>query len=570
MTDDLQLLISAYLNEELSDAETDALRERLAADPKALSEFVRAIDLHAELRKIHLEGQGRGHALRELRLRKGLIAGAVVAAALLIAFLATHTTSLARVESVAGRVRLLDGADVAAGQEIFAGQGLETVGEGRATLKCSDGTSLVLEPGSRIQEFASDRLTLTQGRLAAEVTPRESARVFSTPHGEAEVLGTSLKLAVEKTTTRLEVTEGRVRLTRRDVGDSAEVAAGHFAVVAKERAPEPKTLVAERVRAMAPRSWLALPGTKLRQAVHPTAKVKGEPRGVIESWSGGVLDTRRNRLVVWGGGHTNYHGNEVYAFDLGSLLWERLTDPATDSATGSQVHPDGTPIARGTYNGLAYVAHADRLFALGGDPAEPGPTPDLTWTFDFAARAWENRRPAGDLPPTWVGALSAYDPATRTVWWGEGRSPAVAGLYAYDVDANRWTKRNSDFFYYQTATLDTRRGLLVCAGDGKLFAYDVRQGRPVRQAWTGGEGFIEKANPGFDYDAAADRLVGWAGGPVHVLHPETKRWTSIDAPGAPKPTPNGIFGRWRYVPSLDVFVVVTSIDDDVHLFKLGD
>ncbi|HEX7897489.1 MAG TPA: FecR family protein [Planctomycetota bacterium] len=554
MTDDLQLLISDYLNGE----EVDALRDRLASDPKALTEFVLALDVHGELRKIFLEGKGNAAALKEIRLAKRWrwVAAAAVAATALVAWaLLGRSTSLPRVESLAGNVRPA----VAVGQEI---SDLETLGDGRATLKYPDGTSLVLGPGTRVRELAPNRVSLTRGSLAAEVTPRADPLVFSTPHGDAKVLGTSLKLAVEKASTRLEVTEGRVRLTRG--GDAVDVAAGHFAVAAGDVKPEAKTLVAERIRRLAPNAWLALPGTKLRPVA---AKAKGDPRGVMESWSGAVLDTRRNRLVVWGGGHTNYYGNEVYAFDLASLRWERLTEPSPVTA-GSQVCADGTPSARGTYNGLAYVAHADRMFALGGDPAGSGPTPDLLWTFDFADHAWENRQPSGDRPPTWVGALSAYDPATRKVWWGEGRSPGIAGLYAYEVDANRWVKHTADFFYYQTGALDTRRGLLVCAGDGKLFAHDVRKGAPIRQAW--GEAFVGISNPGFDYDAKKDRLVAWAGGPVRVLHPETRAWTVIDAPGAPKPTPNGIFGRWRYVPSLDVFVVVTDIDDDVHFFKLGD
>jgi hypothetical protein len=36
---------------------------------------------------------------------------------------------------------------------------------------------------------------------------------------------------------------------------------------------------------------------------------------------------------------------------------------------------------------------------------------------------------------------------------------------------------------------------------------------------------------------------------------------------APAPTQNGIFGRWRYVPSLDAFVVVTAIDQNVQFYK---
>jgi hypothetical protein len=106
-------------------------------------------------------------------------------------------------------------------------------------------------------------------------------------------------------------------------------------------------------------------------------------------------------------------------------------------------------------------------------------------------------------------------------------------------------------------------------GGEAVFSYDVRNGRPVRTAWktTGGDTVVRASNPGFDYDPVRGRLVAWAGGPVFTLDPETRTWTSTPAPNAPAPTQNGIFGRWRYVPSLDAFVVVTAIDQNVHFYK---
>jgi ferric-dicitrate binding protein FerR (iron transport regulator) len=601
MNEDLQRLISDYLNGDLSAEDSETLRGRLASDPKALTEFVQAIDLHAELRKVFLEGKGSLQAQKEIRQarrsRLRLIAGslaasAAAAAAILIVWLfISPTKSGIRLESLAGRVRLIAGesrVDARPGQQIPEGQGLETFEGARATLKYPDGTSLDLGPRTEVSEFTRSgvkRVALSRGSLTAQVSrqPVEHPMTFATPQGEAKVLGTSLKLEVdadpEKGSTRLEVTSGRVRLTRLKGGESVEVAADHFAVATKELPLELRALatplVAELVQRMAPNSWLTLPDTRLRRVVpdpaqYPKTRGISGPKSIMDSWSGGVLDAQRNRLMVWGGGHTNYYGNELYAFDLGSLKWERLTDPTAEPAVGRQINADGTPIARATYNGLACIAHADRMFALGGDTAGSGATPDFTWTFDFATKAWENRSPSGDRPPTWVGNCSAYDPQTRKIWWGEGRTPNNAGLYSYDFDGNRWTKHARDQFYYQTSAVDLRRGLLVCVGDGKLFAHDVRGASAARRALqtSGGAEFIAKPNPGWDYDAGVDRLVGWAGGAVQVLNLETNAWKSYDAPGAPKATQNGIYGRWRYVPSLDVFVVVTGIDDDVHFYKL--
>jgi ferric-dicitrate binding protein FerR (iron transport regulator) len=589
MNEDLHRLISASLDGDLSDAEAESLRTTVKSDPEALSEFVRAMDLHGEMRKIHLEGKGRGQALKEIRLGRrmavAIAACAVVAATAWFAWFRTPAP-VARLDSIVGRVLLIRGDNrtaAAAGLEISRGQGLETVGDSRATVRLLDGTTIDLKSRTVVLDFdelGRNRVRLTRGTVAAVVRPQSVERplVFATPHGEATVLGTSLRLSVEgdpvKGSTKLEVIEGKVRLSRLANTPPVDVLTQQYAIVANDVALYPQPLDrprgAELAQKMAPGTWMSIPATKLRQAVPRTPKVKGDPRGIVDSWSGGVLDAHRNRLVIWGGGITNYHGNEVYAFDLESLTWERLTEPTAEPAIGYQVNADGTPISRATYNGLAAITHADRMFALGGDSADSaGPSPDITWTFDFATHQWQDRKPSGDRPPTWVGAFAAYDPSTRKVWWGEGRSPAKGGLFSYDVDANRWTKENSDQFYYQTAAVDLRRGRLVCVGEGKFVSYDIRKSRPVRETLksTGGEAFVARHNPGWDYDSSTGKLVGWAGGPVHFFNPETGAWKAVDAPGAPSPTPNGIFGRWRYVPSLRVFVVVTAVDENVHFFK---
>src|SRR5258708_31206457 len=90
---------------------------------------------------------------------------------------------------------------------------------------------------------------------------------------------------------------------------------------------------------------------------------------VIMPWSGGIADTSRNRLIVWGGGHTDYSGNEIYALDLNSLSMLRITNPGSAAGTCVAANPDGTPNARHTYDGLAYIANQDRMYAFAGSLA---------------------------------------------------------------------------------------------------------------------------------------------------------------------------------------------------------
>jgi ferric-dicitrate binding protein FerR (iron transport regulator) len=77
------------------------------------------------------------------------------------------------------------------------------------------------------------QIRLNAGKLACEVAPQPAGRPmrFITPQAVAEVLGTKLSLAVSNAATRLEVTEGSVKLTRNDMA-SVTVKAGEFAVAA--------------------------------------------------------------------------------------------------------------------------------------------------------------------------------------------------------------------------------------------------------------------------------------------------------------------------------------------------
>ena len=141
--------------------------------------------------------------------------------------------------------------------------------------------------------------------------------------------------------------------------------------------------------------------------------------------------------------------------------------------------------------------------------------------------------------------------------------------WSYDYDSNTWTKYNADDFYYHTSTVDTKRGQLVVVGNGAVFSYDLKNANYVRQAWTttGGDALHRQGERGLDYDPVTDRIVGWRGGSPYMLDPDTKAWTVGSAAGAPGEGSNGVYGRWRYVPSVNAFVVVTGIDDNVYFYK---
>src|SRR5262249_44098226 len=71
--------------------------------------------------------------------------------------------------------------------------------------------------------------------------------------------------------------------------------------------------------------WYDVPNTHLRSVCPPDDfngsgySFNSACYGVLAAWNSAVMDTTRNRLVIWGGGQTDYLGNEVYALDLNLL-----------------------------------------------------------------------------------------------------------------------------------------------------------------------------------------------------------------------------------------------------------
>jgi len=325
-------------------------------------------------------------------------------------------------------------------------------------------------------------------------------------------------------------------------------------------------------------SWIEVPSSALmrvapKQDQFPKTWSVCGPSSVVMAWSGAALDTKRERLVVWGGGHADYHGNELYAFDVKKLAWERLTDPFPNPVKDQEVNPDGTPNSRHTYGGLAYLAHADRFFGLGGSLAGVGFAKcDRTWTYDFDAKKWEDRQPAGKLPGGGFCLGCAYDPISKKLFFGSEHK----GLFAYDFDRNTWAHLDDQPVVGLGFAVDTKRKMLVGAGRGRLVLYDIGQNNFKQQNLKipGAEDIVHAGNAaGLDYDPVSDRMVGWAAwvpGKVYALDLDAKKWEVMQVEGGPKVAPharNGVFGRWRYVASVNAFITVSDANGNVFFYK---
>lgn len=172
---------------------------------------------------------------------------------------------------------------VTQGYELLLGDGIET-GSGRVAFSyVGEATTIDLGEHTNLRLYTEDgakRIGLEQGELSAAVAKRPlgKALVLVTPHAEAEVLATRFGLSARETSTLLEVTEGRVRLTRISDGASVLVPAGHFAVAGPGAA-----LVARRIpgepRAVERAGPVTLEAEDMRTKVSHMDKARPVPDG---------------------------------------------------------------------------------------------------------------------------------------------------------------------------------------------------------------------------------------------------------------------------------------------------
>lgn len=156
---------------------------------------------------------------------------------------------IATVDHIEGGVfGLVDGRRVAlkSGHKLVAGDSLETTGKaGQAVVEFPDGTRLVLGADTLVDSIrvaGGKQVSLKKGVLAAQVAkqPADEPMSFATATAEARVLGTRLTLSVTPTSTRLEVREGKVRITRKDDNASVDVTTEHVVVAGKGLSMTPK------------------------------------------------------------------------------------------------------------------------------------------------------------------------------------------------------------------------------------------------------------------------------------------------------------------------------------------
>jgi len=97
------------------------------------------------------------------------------------------------------------------------------------------------------------------------------------------------------------------------------------------------------------------------------------PDHIISAWSSFAWDSNRGNLILYGGGHNNYRGNEVYIWQGSTRRWTRgsLPSASVEVVPGSLVFNaiDGAqhaPASAHTYDNSLFLPIVDRFITFGG------------------------------------------------------------------------------------------------------------------------------------------------------------------------------------------------------------
>lgn len=258
----------------------------------------------------------------------------------------------------------------------------------------------------------------------------------------------------------------------------------------------------------------------------------------VRTWGSAAFDTKRSRILYWGGGHCGYEGSDTDAYDVATHTW--IPEP-TPPSYPERLWNHASRLAGVTFDGEPFTDHGRRIYAYDavGDrmilvkpvrlttgyepdwlrtyPARKAAAPDavvqtpssytkfVTFAYDLGSRKWSVLGPAPEgldtlvdtplgvmgVPVNWPARLNdagyqiPYDPRKkedtgvyllRGVNWERLSRPGPSPRYLYEMTS---------------LAFDTRRNQLILHGAGPhrrdLWTFDVatrrwREHRPSGEA----------------------------------------------------------------------------------------
>jgi len=305
----------------------------------------------------------------------------------------------------------------------------------------------------------------------------------------------------------------------------------------------------------------------------------------IMSYSGGWYDPQYHQFCIFGGGHWDYSGNEVWCLDIATLVWNEVysADVVTTQA-GDQ----------GAYNNYNNTLYPGALFSSAGEPIENA-NPMSRHSYDqmeyveglgpvvWGGYMWGDGVTTNwcDMcKDTWALKLNNFNaPRWQYLYDTTNPSPnttAGVGASAYSfknklmyalVTGDTWTFNPADKSWSQIVTTgsapysiemtmeyDSKRNVLYTFGgtypdNPNLYRFDIKSNVWSLLSPSGvGPGVETVRGPGLAYDAANDVLLVYKNGNIWAYDPTNNSWSQFNSASGPTADGWDAYGRFRYDP----------------------
>lgn len=352
-------------------------------------------------------------------------------------------------------------------------------------------------------------------------------------------------------------------------------------------------------------TWCTLPNSNLNSSgvMHSS-----ESRWVIEAWGGAVVCwgglyigstfTTGTFLVIWGGGHTNYDGNEVYAYgplENNSPVWQRLRDATSPAIEDVDYDGSDNPVSRHTYSSITYVNDGTRnwlvsIGTIGRYNDAYGGGEVFVYDFDQVSpnsnQPW-SRKTAG----TYAGDGVVYEPSSAKIWYHPADQHRTAS-YSVTGDTHAYSGiYQNDMIGYGgngAAAIDTALGI-IGYWDNRYGISFYRTNNGVSNDYytpsTTGTAPAD-GNGSIIYDPVAGVFIvrlDADGKKIWTLTPPGSSpyeggnaWTWTSSTPGTGDTPdagntNGTYGRFGYSPNADVvgYILLNHYDNNIYFYKSG-
>lgn len=343
--------------------------------------------------------------------------------------------------------------------------------------------------------------------------------------------------------------------------------------------------------------WTIVPGGSLSAS----GVMETGAGAIVSAWGGGVVNTvgiysgstfiPGTFLSLWGGGHGDYSGNEIYPFgplESASPTWYKPRNPTSPAPINVSEDGSGNPAARHTYQSITYLGGARNwMLATGGVARSTDANGvGLTHVFDFNQASPNSNTPwSTKANPPAPADVTCYESTSGLIW---SHPNAANEVQTYDVATDTYSRTLFKSPGWSTgnavSAIDTNRGIWAIYWSGGINFFRTDSAALNDYYTPSTTGTAPTGVGSILWDPVADAFKVWNGNgkqlftltpPASSPYQGGNAWTWSNATASSGDTPdsqstNGTFGRFNYIDNgsgLRGYILLNSASSSAYFYK---